>query len=184
MVKLEELHFGSKPGVSRLTNRMRSIVDTIEWSINNLQPFPALILILSSIDILGSIQDKKGFASESHFADWAKNYLFKEGSFEFNEVDLYGARCAIIHTLKNDPRPDGKIRRVIVYGIRSNDDAIKKIKDPTTHVGVNVDDLYQAFKAALIKYLDYVEKSTDPIINANLDRLPSDYIDLIPLDME
>lgn len=184
MVKLEELRFDRKPGLSRLTNRMKSIVDTIEWSISNFQPFPALILILSSIDILGSIQSKKGFACECYFADWAKKYLFKEGSFGFNEVDLYGARCAIVHTLRYDPKPDGKNRRQIVYGIRSYDDALKKIKDPTTQVGVNVDDLFQAFKAALIKYLDDIEKSTDLDVNTNLDRFPSDYIDLIRLDLE
>jgi len=179
MAHLENLRFGRK--TARLSNRMNSILAAIEWSIENLQPFPALILILSGIDIMGSIQDEKGYASEKHFSDWVVNYLFKEGTFDFNEADLYGARCAIVHTLRYDPKPDKKVRRQIVYGIRWNDDAIKKIKDPALQVGVNVDDLHKAFKAAYIKYLEDLENSTDPKINKVLEMHP-DYVDLIPFD--
>ncbi len=179
MVHFEHLHFGRKPGTARLSNRMNSVLQTIIDCVGNRRPFPALALIYSSIDVLGSFRKKNGYASPASFRDWVKNYLFKAKTFPCDEYDLYGARCGILHTMRYDSKyTTGKI---IVYGFHGYDTDIQKITDPSKQAGIYIEDLFDALKTSYLQYLEYLEGSSDPIINANLNKLPS-YADLIPLD--
>ena len=180
MARLEHIHFGRKPGTARLSNRMNSVLLTINDCINEKRLFPALTLIYSSIDVLGSFQNQDGYASPGSFRDWVTNYLFKVKTFPFNAADLYGARCGLVHTMRYDSQ-HGATLKTIVYGFHGHDIDIQKITDPTKQVGVYVVDLFDALKTAYYQYLEYLEGSSDPIINANLDKLPN-YVDLIPLD--
>jgi|APFre7841882654_1041346.scaffolds.fasta_scaffold241280_1 hypothetical protein len=180
MTYFEHLHFGRKPGTARLSNRMNSVLRTIKDCITNRRLFPALTLIYSSIDVLGSFQNQDGYATQDSFRDWVTNYLFRVKPFPFNEYDLWGARCGIVHTMRYDSK-HGATLKTIVYGFRGYDGDIQKITDPTLQVGVYVEDLYDALKTAFCQYLDYLEGSSDAIINTNLEKLPK-YVDLIPLD--
>lgn len=105
---------------------------------------------------------------------------FKERTFPFNEDDLYGARCGIVHTMRYDSQ-FGVAVKTIIYGFSGHDTDIKKIQDPNKQAGVYLEDLFDAFSKAYTRYINDLESSCDPIINANLNKLP-DYVDLIPLD--
>lgn len=180
MINFEHIHFGRKPGTARLSNRMNSVFLTINECVEGRRPFPALTLIYSSIDVLGSFQNQDGYATRDSFRNWVTNYLFQVKTFPFDEYDLWGARCGIVHTMRYDSR-DGAALKTIVYGFHGYDTDIQKIIDPTKQVGVYVEDLFEAFIAAYSQYLEGLEGSSDPIINANLDKLPN-YVDLIPLN--
>ena len=180
MVNFEDLRFDRKSGTARLSNRMNSILWTIDKCIKSRQPYPALVLIYSSIDILGSLQNQDGFATRISFKSWVSNYLFKERTFSFNEDDLYGARCGIVHTMRYDSQL-GVTVKTIIYGFHGYDTDIKTIKDPTQQAGVYLEDLFDALSKSYNRYINDLESSSDPIINANLNKLP-DYVDLIPLD--
>ena len=75
----------------------------------------------------------------------------------------------------------GTALKAIVYGFHGYDADIQKITDPTRQVGVYIEDLFDAFTKAYSRYLQDLENSSDPIVNANLDRLPH-FVDLIPLN--
>ena len=180
MFTLENIHFGRKPGTARLSNRMNSVLLTIKDCIIEKRLFPALTLIYSSIDVLGSFQNQDGWASRDSFRNWVTSYLFNAKTFPFNQDDLWGARCGIVHTMRYDSQY-GSTLKTIVYGFHCYDTDILKIIDPTQQVGVYVEDLFDALKTAYYKYLEYLEVSSDSLINANLGKLPN-YEDLIPLD--
>jgi hypothetical protein len=182
MATLEQLNFSRKPGTARLSNRMNSVLLTIKECINEKRLYPALMLIYASIDIMGSLSDPDGYALEKHFEDWVKNHLFKEKTFDCDEVDLYCARCGIVHTMRYDSRQSNKTPKTIVYGFYGYDDDVKKVSTSSDIVSVYIEDLYEAFVAAYKKYLEELEASTDHNINSNLNKLPR-YVDLIPLDV-
>lgn len=174
------INFGRKPGTARLSNRMNSVLLTINECIKNKRLYPALILIYSSIDVLGSFQNADGSATRDSFKDWAKNYLLREGTFSFDENDLWGARCGIVHTMRYDSSHGTTIKE-IVYGFHGHDQDIQNITNPKRQAGVILEDLFVAFKNAYSKSLEDLENSSSPIINQNLKKLPK-YIDLIPFE--
>jgi hypothetical protein len=180
MTNLEHIRFGRKPGTARLSNRMNSVIWTINECIKERQPFPSLMLIYTSIDILGSLKTRDGFATRGSFKKWVKDYLFREGTFSFNQDDLYGARCGIVHTMRYDSR-DNVTLKTIVYGFHGYDTDIRRIADSTQHAGVYIEELFDAFKKAYSRYIGDLEDSSDAIININLNKLPN-YVDLIPLN--
>jgi len=96
-----------------LSNRMNSVLRTINDCINEKRLFPALMVIYSSIDVLGSLQNLDGYASRDSFRNWVTNYLFKVKMFPFNEYDLYGARCGILHTMRYDSQYGTALKTVV-----------------------------------------------------------------------
>ena len=179
----ENINFDNEPDLARLSNRMNSVLRTIQYCLENKRLFPALTLIYTSIDILGSLQDEFGSASAENFRDWVNKYFFTIKSFPFTEKDLYGARCGIVHTMRYDSKnatKDGL--KEIVYGFRGYDPAIGKITDHNKQVGVHLEDLFETLLAAYKLYFDDLRTSSDHIVKTNLSRLPSDYVDLIPLE--
>lgn len=180
MINLQNICFGRKPGTARLSNRMNSVIWTINECITERRLFPSLMLLYSSIDILGSLQTQDGFASRGSFKDWVTNYLFREGTFSFDEEDLWGARCGIVHTMRYDSKHCTTLKK-IVYGFRGYNAEIQKITDPTQQAGVYIEELFDAFKKAYSQYLEDLENSSDVTVNANLERLPN-FVDLIPVN--
>ena len=180
MINLQNLSFGRKPGTARLSNRMNSVICTIDECITERRIFPSLMLLYSSIDILGSLQTQDGYATRDSFKDWVTNYLFRERTFSFDDNDLWGARCGIVHTMRYDSQRGASLR-TIVYGFRGYDTDIKRITDPTHEAGVYIEELFDAFKKAYSKYLEDLENSPDVVVNTNLAKLPN-FVDLIPLD--
>jgi hypothetical protein len=180
MMGIMNLELGNKPGVTRLTNRMKSITFAINYSISQCQPFPAAMLIYSSIDILGSLMNLDSFASAESFKTWTEDYLLLNGSFAFSKEDLWGARCGILHTMRYDSKYDARLK-LIVYGFHGFEGLIKMNINPNRYVIVFIEDLFSAFLIGCKNFLDFLQKSNDPVINQNLDLLP-DYFDLIPTD--
>ena len=95
MVNIEDLRFDRKPGTARLSNRMNSILWTIDECIKSRQLYPALVLIYSSIDILGSLQNQDGFATRASFKSWVTNYLLKEKLSPLTKM-IYMAQDAVL----------------------------------------------------------------------------------------
>jgi hypothetical protein len=174
------LHFGRKPGTARLSNRINTVLKTIEECIKERRLYPALILIYSSIDILGALNNPDGFATRDSFKNWITNYLFQEKTFPFDESDLWGARCGIVHTMRYDSQLASSVK-TIVYGFYGHDDEIKGIINPAHQSGVYIEDLFEAFTNAYKKYIEDLENSVSLIINTNLDLLPA-YVDLLTIN--
>ena len=181
MANLENLPLGNTIRISRLCNRMNSILITINDCIEERRPFPALALIYSSIDVLGSLQSESGYATKTSFKNWVNDYLSRVYTFPCNDEDLYCARCGILHTMRYQSSSNSA--KVLVYGFHGYDSDIKKISDHTKQAGIYIEDFFDAFVEAYLIYLEYLEKSTNSVTNSNLDKLPK-YIDLISLKID
>ena len=59
-----------------------------------------LVVIYSTIDTMGLLDApaNQTAATRESFKQWVKKYLPSVPGIDFNEIDLYAARCAVLHT--------------------------------------------------------------------------------------
>lgn len=76
---------------------------------------PELMLIYSGIDIVASLERRKDEGTKSSFTRWVEKYLLKAVSLPCTAIELYAARCGILHTLtsRSDLSRKGQVREVL-----------------------------------------------------------------------
>ena len=122
-----------------------------------------LIVIYSTIDTVGLLNAPPGQvnASGTSFKNWVKKYMTDDPAIEFNELDLWGARCAVLHTFtsESDLSRAGRVRQLQYY---SGDKeaihnrhfvAFTNSHEGGAHLAVHFGDLCGAFFAALRKFV-------------------------------
>jgi hypothetical protein len=126
---------------------------------------PCLTLLYSGIDIVASLEAKPGESTQSAFVSWVDRYLLKGQCFSCTALDVYAARCGIVHTFTPESRlrQSGKAR-VIAYAWGNADaTALEKsgklLGDDFSAVHVN--DLVRAFRDGIQRQLDEVCKSQE-----------------------
>lgn len=122
-----------------------------------------LIVIYSAMDTMGLLDAPPTVisATGASFQNWVKKYFLpQDGSFEFDEQDLWGARCGVLHTYtaESDKSRAGKLREVqYIAGDKESDAmknffaAVRAIDGGNKHVGANIDDMFAAFGKALMQ---------------------------------
>lgn len=84
----------------------------------NLLPH-SLVVIYSTIDTCGLLDapPTQTVATGASFKEWVKKYVLTYPGLEFNEIDLWGARCAVLHTFtsESDLSNAGKARELQYY---------------------------------------------------------------------
>jgi hypothetical protein len=123
---------------------------------------PALILIYSGIDIAGWLASPEPFASQKTFVDWVDAYLLKAKALPCTALELWGARCGLVHTLTPFSRPPNKPPRVRpriiwpVFGTACVEDIQKFIElkeDSERYVAVHINDLYEAWRLGTLRFI-------------------------------
>ena len=122
-----------------------------------------LIVIYSTIDTCGLLDAPatQVSASGDSFKNWVKKYLPANPGIEFNEIDLWAARCAVLHTFtsESDLSRAGKARELQYYsGDKSSPQgqhliSFTKSLDGGKHLPVHFGDLCEAFYAAIKKFI-------------------------------
>jgi len=97
MVNFEDLRFDRKSGTARLSNRMNSIL----WTIDKMHKIKAAIPcfgfdLIQVLIILGSLQNQMALPHVLVLKAGYSNYLFKERTFSFNEDMIYNGAHAVI----------------------------------------------------------------------------------------
>jgi hypothetical protein len=125
----------------------------------NQLPLPLLTLLYSTIDILAYVwaggADKE---ASKRFIGFTLKYIIKYLK-EVNEVDLWGARCAIIHTATPESTVSIKGNaRKIVYSwgsarIELLKEIIKKDAEPHKYIAISIDDLFEALGKGIDDFL-------------------------------
>jgi hypothetical protein len=127
----------------------------------------AQVLIYSGIDIVGWLASADEFASDRTFIEWAKNYLLKAKPLPWTALDLWGARCGLVHTLMPFSRPSKKGQpRIICPAVgtaRAEDfQAIIDVRgDSDRYVSVHVNDLYEAWRLGVARFVDSLERDPE-----------------------
>lgn len=114
----------------------------------------SLVIIYSTIDTCGLLDAPatQTEATGDSFKEWVKKYVLTDPALEFNEVDLWGARCAVLHTFTSQSwlSNTGKARQLLYYtGDKSkphiqNLIAFTKNHENGAHLPVHYDDLADA----------------------------------------
>lgn len=121
-----------------------------------------MILIYSAIDAMGFLDapPDQTSANRKSFQAWVKKYLLNNPEIQFNEIDLWAARCSVLHTFtsKSDLSNAGKARQIQYYSgpkdslmAKAFVEAANDI-DGGAHVPGHIEDTYMAFLDGLGKF--------------------------------
>ncbi len=144
-----------------------------------------IIIIYSSIDTMGLLNapPSQTSASGGSFKNWVKNYILSYPNIEFNEEDLWGARCAVLHsfTSESDLSKANKVRE-IQYISGKNDgmepllNQMRSLNDGK-HVPVFIEDLISALFEAIEKFSSILLNNcqNDPAYENRLNKILQTY---------
>jgi hypothetical protein len=87
---------------------------------------PALALIYCGIDVFANLSRpaENAEVTQADFVSWAKRYMECEKSLGVSGLDLYAARCGILHTYTMDSRlsTKGRAKRIMyAWGSKSTE---------------------------------------------------------------
>lgn len=126
----------------------------------------ALVLLYSTLDAaawLGVSGD--GDVTQKDFCSWADRYLLPDSDLPCTSLELYAARCGVVHSLTAFSRlsRDGKVRALAyAHGSASTKDLneVAGILGRKDLVGVHVQSLRDALFSGMQRFLD--DASTEP----------------------
>lgn len=130
-----------------------------------------LIIIYSTIDTLGLLDapPKQTEATGDSFKDWTKNYLLSWPGIEFNETDLWSARCAVLHTFTTESRlsRDGRAKELQYYRDNKDTNEVKQAMALTIaiqgskHLPVDIEELYLALLEGMMCFANVLLTKCD-----------------------
>lgn len=139
----------------------------IEACIDRKATIPALVLIYTAIDITGWLNgDDPNTKVRDRFTNWVDQYLLSAKPLRCTSIDLYAARCGLVHTFTPDSRlsDQGQARRICyARGNTKSDDlqqTIKRMNKTSEYVAIHVEELYEAWRLGLLAFTE--ELAQDP----------------------
>lgn len=115
----------------------------------------ALILIYAGIDAMASLgmPSDRSRATRADFISWCDAYMSFPGSEQLTGVDLYGARCGLLHTYSaySEQSDTGRCRK-LVYNDRPDPPFLFCSKTKPDIVIVPIRTLAQSFFAAIDRF--------------------------------
>jgi len=127
---------------------------------------PALILIYSAIDTAGWLDSNDQFATRNSFVGWTNRYLLSTNALSCAAVDLYAARCGLLHTFTpNSKLSSDKSSRRICYawGKSRAEDLQRTIdlaKTGNDYVVVKVEKLFAAWRDGVLAFTEELDADT------------------------
>lgn len=149
---------------------------------------PAFIMLYSSIDIFASLtrpiaqQDTSGQV----FKDWVKKYMIAGTSVSWNEEDIWGARCGLLHTYTVQSRSSrsGNARELHYISDREFAKYVQDQLDPNLQdkVFVCLGDLLKAFFEGFERFVTDVKNDAalQAIVFQHSEKLIVHYQEKIP----
>lgn len=145
---------------------IRDLKDSIEDCHAKARILPCLTLVYSGIDVFASLEAKPGEGVQSAFVRWVEAYMLSDWrSFSGGAIDLYAARCGIVHTFtyRSELSRRGRARNIIYAWGTAKADRLDKStrllgRDELT---IHVRDLIDAFGRAVINHVEDVSAHPD-----------------------
>jgi DNA processing protein len=154
---------------------------------------PSLIQIYSAIDILGWLISEDDISNRDSFLKWCEKYLMIDPRIQCSAMDLYGARCGIIHSYnpssslsKKDKQTQIAKAKQIAYawGNVSKDD-LTKIKDPrkdNEFAEIHINELHDALRKGMLLFIKDIEED-DNLLSRVIDKAKRFFINVSPVDL-
>jgi len=132
---------------------------------------PALVLIYSAIDTTGWLDSTEAFSTRADFIRWVDKYLLKSRQLKCTAIDLYAARCGLLHTFTPDSQLSSMVKARVIYyawGKAKAEDMQRSIdlKNKSNDlVALHVNELYQAWLSGLVLWGEDLDKDSDRSAN-------------------
>lgn len=137
----------------------------IEICIDNKLVLPSLTLIYSGIDTFSWVA-YGDIGVKNRFTKWVKNYMYTKKRLSPSPIDLYAARCAILHTLTPDSDLS-KNNKALTIGYAWGNANLKELEKsienlmPGQIASVHLNDLFESFKLGAVNFLESEGESMD-----------------------
>jgi hypothetical protein len=147
----------------KLRKNLMSLMTGIDACLERKLKGPALTLIYSTIDTAGWLDTEQAFTSRQGFINWTEKYLLPAKPLLCDAIDLYAARCGLLHTFTPDSQLSvhGKARRLCYAWGTAKVQDVQRLIDLTNgtqiYAAVHVDELYEALKLGLLAFIDDIE---------------------------
>ncbi len=151
---------------NNLIVHLNNLIRAIELCIGNQLIMPALMLLYSGIDVISALERKPGMGTKASFIHWVDSYMLKSKPLGCSSVELYGARCGLLHTAssESDLSRSGKARQLNYAWGNAKSHNLKTAGNLLNHpdiLTVHVNELLDAFKTGLISYFREIDESEE-----------------------
>jgi hypothetical protein len=148
------------PHLDEVVNGERGMLRGIEVMLEEQCLMSAVALIFSTIDSLSALDRPVEAQSTCRevFIKWANEYLLKPNLLHCTAIDLYAARCGVLHTYsaESDLTRIGKAKKLI-YEWRSGPDAGTAVPIPEEAVIIQVEVLHHSLREGVRRFLKDAE---------------------------
>jgi hypothetical protein len=109
-------------------------INAIRICLDNKLILPALVLIYTGMDFAASLRRPEGNdnVTRSDFVCWAEKFMDCRQRLGVSGLDLYGARCGVVHTYSpdSDVHRTGKAKRIMYsWGTKETYDANSRVQE-------------------------------------------------------
>jgi hypothetical protein len=135
----------------------------IDLCLENALLMPALVLIYNGIDTFASLsrESTQEKATRKEFIEWCEKYLLPINNLKCNGLDLYAARCGILHTytaVSDLSKRGNAVEILYCLGDIAKEKYQKLLeKYPRETIIINIEDLDKAFKSGYFSFIDDVK---------------------------
>lgn len=133
------------------------------------------ILMYSAIDTMGLLDAPAGQekATGETFKAWVRKYILADTKLPFSDVDLWAARCAVLHTFTtaSDLSNGGKAKEIIFFVGQADSPMMKAFHAATLDVGKDTH-VPAVFSDFLDAFLEGIERFMGDLI-ANCEKDPA-----------
>lgn len=144
---------------SALEKNLVDIIKSIELCLNAKLQRSSLVLLYSGIDIVAWLNRpvSKERATRKDFISWIDDYLLPNTNIKYEAIDLYAARCGIVHSYSFSSRLSKKGEAKEIYysygkaNIKSLQNDIDR-RPKKNAVAIHINDLLEAFKEGIEKF--------------------------------
>jgi len=154
-------------GQELLSWNLEQLCKSIELCIKEKLISPSLILLYSGIDIAAWLAIDNPTVKK-RFIRWVDTYLLPMKKIRCTAIELYAARCGLIHRFSADSdlieKGKGDVRRIVYAWGDSNESSLEEMIELgklSKYVPVKVEKLYEAYCLGLRALQDNLSK--DPI---------------------
>jgi len=138
---------------------IKDLLTAIEGCLNKQLIAPSLLLLYAGIDIMAWLDRPESHADvkRADFINWVENYLLPGSGLVCNALDLYAARCALLHSYAAESplSRQGDAKQIFyAWGSARAEDLQRLVDFVGTHsaVAVHVNELLKAFRVGVERF--------------------------------
>ena len=151
----------------KLYENLMSLSRGVEACLGDSLIGPGLILIYSAIDTVGWLDSGQPFATRTSFIDWTERYLLTAKRLSCTAMDLYAARCGLLHTFTPNSQlsSDQKARRICYAHGNARVEDLQRTIDLASkgneYVAVKVEELFAAWCDGVLAFTTELESDVE-----------------------